>query len=405
MQLTMDTPVNVRTEAGAAVARIVVVSADAHRGEELAQAVRSAGGAWNVVAVLGGPQKAVAALGHSDPDVMVLDAAHDAVASLAQLEHVSQIYPGTQIVLLSDDHSPEALRAAMRIGVREVLPATIDTPSLLFAVRSVLDRRRADAPHEGRVVAFIPCKGGGGATFIATNVAYALAESGQRVILVDLDLQWGNAELFISDKNPTTTLASLASQIERVDSVFLSSSLVQVHPNLGILAAPEDAVNALDIRPEHIDVVLRLARAHYDVVVIDAGPSLDAVTVRALDYADLVLPVLQLNLPAVRDMRRLLKAFRALGYPTDKVKPIVNRYEKGGPVRLEDLEHAMGLPVFKTMPNDFGLASSSINQGIPIIKLAKHSGVAHAIRDLAGVFVTTEAESSRSWLSRMLRRA
>ncbi len=47
-------------------------------------------------------------------------------------------------------------------------------------------------------------------------------------------------------------------------------------------------MNALDIRPEHIDVVLRLARAHYDVVVIDAGPSLDAVTVRALDYADLV---------------------------------------------------------------------------------------------------------------------
>ncbi len=118
----MDTPVNVRTETGAAVSRIVVVSADAHRGEELAQAVRSAGGAWNVVAVHGGPQQAVAALGHSDPDAMVLDAAHDAVASLAQLEHVSQIYPGMQIVLLSDDHSPEALRAAMRIGVREVLP-------------------------------------------------------------------------------------------------------------------------------------------------------------------------------------------------------------------------------------------------------------------------------------------
>jgi pilus assembly protein CpaE len=129
------------------------------------------------------------------------------------------------------------------------------------------------------------------------------------------------------------------------------------------------------------------------------------VTVRALDYADLVLPVLQLNLPAVRDMRRLLKAFRALGYPTDKVKPIVNRYEKGGSVRLEDLEKAVGMQVFKTLPNDFGLASNSINQGIPITKLAKHSGIAHAIRDLAGVFVMTEAERSGGWLSRMLRRA
>jgi pilus assembly protein CpaE len=65
----------------------------------------------------------------------------------------------------------------------------------------------------------------------------------------------------------------------------------------------------------------------------------------------------------------------------------------------------MGVPVFKTMPNDFGLASNSVNQGIPIIKLAKHSGVAHAIRDLAGVFTKAEAETSRGWLSRMLRRA
>ena len=405
MQVTMDTPANVRTEGSAVVAKIAVVSADPLHGNDLALALRSAGGAWNVIAVLGGPQQVVAALGRSDPDAMVLDAPGDAAATLAQLERVVQIYPSMQVVLLSEDHSPEFLRAAMRVGVRDVLPRTIDTPTLLVAVRRVLDRRRLDAPHEGQVLAFIACKGGGGATFVATNTAYALAESGQRVILIDLDLQWGDAELFISDRKPTTTLATLASQIERVDSVFLASSLVQAHPNLGILAAPDDPVNALDIRPEHIDVVLRLARANYDIVIVDAGPSLDAVTVRALDYADRIFPVLQLNLPVVRDARRLLTAFRSLGYPNDKIKPIVNRYEKGGPVRLEDLEQTIGVPVFRTLPNDFGPASNSVNQGVPVTKLARHSAIANAIRDLSTTFARTEVEKTGGWLSRMLKRA
>ena len=401
----MDNPANARIESGTTVSRIAVVSPDAPHGNELALSLRSAGGAWNVIAVHGGPQQVVSALGRSDPDAMVLDAPVDATPLLAQLERVVQIYPGMQIVLLSEDHRPELLREAMRVGVRDVLPRTIDTPSLLVAVRRVLDRRRANAPHEGQVLAFIACKGGGGATFVATNTAYALAESGQRVILIDLDLQWGDAELFISDRKPTTTLATLASQIERVDSMFLASSLIQAHPNLGILAAPDDPVNALDIRPEHIDVVLRLARAHYDIVIVDAGPSLDAVTVRALDYADQIFPVLQLNLPVVRDARRMLKAFRSLGYPVDKIKPIVNRYEKGGPVRLEDLEQTIGVPVFKTLPNDFGPASNSVNQGVPVTQLARNSSIANAIRSLAAGFVKVEAEKSGGWLSRMLKRA
>jgi pilus assembly protein CpaE len=404
MPLKMDGSTSVRVENGATVSKIVVVSADAQRGSDLALALRSAGGAWNVFSVHGGPHQVVAAMGHSDPDAMLLDVQGDAGPELAQLERVAQVYPGMQVMLLSEQHGPELLREAMRVGVRDVLPRSIDTPSLLVAVRRVLDGRRSHAPPEARVLAFIACKGGGGATFVAANTAYALAESGQRVILIDLDLQWGSAELFVSDRKPTTTLAMFASQIERVDSVFLASSLVQVHPNLGILAAPDDPVSALDIRPEHIDVVLRLARAQYDIVIVDAGPSLDAVTVRALDYADLIFPVMQLNLPVVRDANRMLKAFRSLGYPADKIKPVVNRYEKGGSVRLEDLEQTIGIPVFKTLPNDFGAASNSVNQGVPVIKLARNSAIAQAIRDLAASFATTDVEKTGGWLRRMLRR-
>jgi len=395
------------TRAAAALAtHIAVVGADGAHVDALAQSLRSAGGAWQVTAVHGGPQQMVAALGRSDPDVVVLDAPGDCTGVLDALQRTRTTYPRMQAVLLADDHSPELLRNALRAGVRDVLPRALDVPQLLVAVRRVAEARGAESPREGRVIAFIACKGGGsGATFIATNAAYAMAESGLKVVLLDLNLQWGDAALFLTDRKPPATLATLAAQIDRLDTMLLASSLVPAHANLGILAAPEDPVHALDVRPEHIDVVLRLARASYDVVVLDVGRALDAVTVRALDYADFILPVLQLSLPFIRDGRRLMDAFKALGYPRDKVKPVVNRYEKGGSVRLDDLEHALGVPAYATLPNDFGAVSNSINQGVPVVQLARRSAMAHAIRDFARALTQQQVPAAPAgWLSRMLGR-
>jgi pilus assembly protein CpaE len=395
-----------RTDSPPLAARIVVVGADTLHVDALAVTLRGASSGWQVTPVHGGPAQMVAALGRADPDVAVLDAPGDCAAALAPLERALQVYPRMQVVLLADDHSPELLRTALRAGVRDVLPRNLDAAQLLAAVRRVIDARATERPREGRVLAFMACKGGGsGATFIATNVAYALAEAGQRVILLDLNLQWGDASMFLTDRKPTANLATLAAQIERVDAMLLASSLVPAHANLGILAAPDDPVHALDVRPEHIDVVLRLARAHYDVVVLDVGRALDAVTVRALDYADCILPVLQLTLPFVRDGRRLMDAFRSLGYTKDKIRPVVNRYEKGGPVKLDDLEHALGVPACVTLPNDFGAVSSSINQGVPVTQLARRSAIAHAIREFACTLTQQPVAAPAGWLSRMLGRA
>ncbi len=85
---------------------------------------------------------------------------------------------------------------------------------------------------------------------------------------------------------PATTLAEVARNIQRLDASFLAASVVQVTPNYSVLAAPEDPAQSIEVKPEHIEVLLDLAVNHYDFVILDVGRQLDAVTIKALDRAE-----------------------------------------------------------------------------------------------------------------------
>jgi pilus assembly protein CpaE len=387
--------------------RVLVAGEDHAALNRIAEALRAAGAAAEVANHGGGIDQIMNAVARADPDVLVLRMPQADQQSLELVDRVGHLYPALSCILQCNDQSPDFLLRAMRAGVREVLPDAAGADAIVGAVGHVAQKRAPRMQREGKILAFVSCKGGGGgATFLATNLAYALAAvEAQKVILIDLNLQWGDATFFLSDRKPVSTLADLAVQIQRLDAEYLASSLVAVHENLGVLAAPQDPLHAMDVKPEHLDVLLRLARANYDFVILDAGRALDAVTVRAFDYADTIFPVLQLSLPFIRDGKRVLDAFRALEYPQDKIRLIVNRYEKGGGIRLADMEEAVGAKVFRTFPNDYETVTASVNQGVPVIKLATGSAITKAIREFAHALVPVHAKQGSSWFTRVLGRA
>ncbi len=221
------------------------------------------------------------------------------------------------------------------------------------------------------------------------------------MLLIDLNGQFGDAALYVSDQKPSMTLSDLCSQIARMDAAFLESCLVQVSPGFGVLAAADDASAAATIKPEHIDSILRIARQNYDYVLLDVGRQIDAVSLRALDSADVVYPVLQLALPDIRDGRRLLDIFRSLGYAGERIRLIVNRYEKGGRLRLHDLELALGAEVLHTLPNDYAAATDSVNQGIPALQLSRSSPVARSLSDLVEVVTARRLADRGGLLTRL----
>lgn len=332
------------------------------------------------------------------PDLLLLDDPQG--RDLAVLEQLGASHPRMATILVSEAQSLAFMMEAMRAGVREVLFTSALADTMFPAVDRIEEKLQQHTHLNGKVLAFVSCKGGSGATFLATNLGYALAElAGKRVALIDLNLQFGDASLFVADHKPLATLADVALQMHRLDASLLASSMMAITPNFSVLAAPEDPVHAGDVKPEHIDALLRLARRHYDFVILDVGRSLDPVSVRALDQADTIYPVLQTTLPYIRDGKRLIEVFRSLGYPKEKVHVIVNRHQKKGDIRLHDLETACGTPVFMSIPNHYEAAAASVNQGVPVMKLAKGSPIAKSLKNFAVQLAGSTRDDKKSWLS------
>jgi len=176
-----------------------------------------------------------------------------------------------------------------------------------------------------------------------------------------------------------------------------------VSPNYTLVAAPEDPAHATEVKPEHIEVLLNLAAKHYDFVIIDAGRNLDAVTLKALDRADFIFPVLQLTVPFMRDASRLLVLFRALGYDKEKIRLLINRFERGGEITLDDVKRTFGVDAYRTIPNNYQAVASAVNQGRPIASFARNNPVAKALQDLAQA-LARPADSGNALLGRLLRR-
>ena len=339
------------------------------------------------------------------PALVVIDANDFEPSDADMLERLSKHYQDASFILLTREHHQDLLIRAMRAGVREVL----QLPLVHRAFHEAMDRIAASAGvstvREGKVLAFISCKGGSGATFISTNFGYALATlADKKVMLIDLHGQFGDAALYVSEQRPAMTLSDVCSQIARIDGPFLESCLVHVTSGFGILAASDDPASAVELKSEHIDVILRVARQHYDYIVLDVGRQIDALSLRALDSADAIYPVLQLGLPDIRDGRRLLEIFRTLGYTTDKTRLIVNRYEKGGKLRLQDLQSALGAEILQTIPNDYAAVTDSVNQGVPVLRLSRTAPVSRSLCELVEAVTAHRVPENKGLFDRLFGR-
>lgn len=337
------------------------------------------------------------------PDVLLIERLFCEAAELNHVEEITSHYPSCAVVLLCANHSPEFLIGAMRAGVREVLASPTPPEALSAAMERIAAKLVMTQRNRAKVLSFMSVKGGSGGTFIASNLGWELAER-QRVLLIDLNLQFGDALTFVHDGAPACTVADVARDISRLDASLLASCTVKVSPKYSVLAAPADLAQTVEVTAGHIEAIMAIAAAQYDFIIIDVPRSLDPLALCALDAADCIYLVMQSALPDVRNANRLLQAFRSLGYPSDRTELVLNRYDRRAEIDAEQLQRSLGRVKVHTIANSYREVHASINHGEPLTKKSRSNQVARQLCELADSFQPTQ-QAARGFLGRLLRSA
>lgn len=336
----------------------------------------------------------------SAPDLLVVGpdmALEDALVSVREIRDEGG---HTGVVLCPAEITQQLLYAALRAGVDDVVPAGASSAEVGSVLEEALRRatRRSAGADEasvpaprGHVVTVLSMKGGVGKTVVASNVAVALAGLEKSVVLVDLDLQFGDVGIMLG-LEPVQTIVGAVQSGDRLDAEMLRGFLVEHPSGLRALLAPTLPEDAEIVTASRIDRIIGLLVTMFDYVVIDTPPSLDEAVLTALDRSDRVVVVTMMDVASVKNSRVSLQKLRQLGYNGSLVDIMLNRADSKVFLKVEEVEQAIGMPIKYRLPSDLQIPRS-VNKGVPVVMDAPRSQPAKVLQDTARSIVAEREEA------------
>jgi pilus assembly protein CpaE len=306
------------------------------------------------------------------PELIILDLGEDPDLGIKLAHFLSEASPGQKFVAVGPHLQPDLLLSAMRAGVVDYLPRPVTAEAFQTAVERVRQLMGAGAKEgakqPGVLYAFYSAKGGAGTTTVATNFAVVLQRlTGKRTLIVDLDLELGEIALLLGVQ-PRFNFVDMVQNFHRMDAELLASYIERHESGVHLLSAPYQPEKAEVVTGDEIRKILTFLRKHYDYVVVDTSKSFSPATLAAFEQADLAFIVTNVDLASLRNIQRGLPLMkRMMGRSEDHVRLIVNRYNSASDISLKDVEHTLGLPIFRALSNDYEGVSRSINTGKPIV--------------------------------------
>jgi pilus assembly protein CpaE len=235
-----------------------------------------------------------------------------------------------------------------------------------------------------RTVAVYSPKGGVGTTTVATNIAIAaVARRPDRVILVDLALQFGGVATLL-DLNPKQTLADIVRDESSLrEPELLRTYAIRHDSGLHVLAAPAAPEDAETIKPSHIALILQTLLEGYDMVVVDAGSTLDERVLTIFGAVETVVLVVTPEIAALKSMHALLDYLGEAGTIGHKSIFVLNDLFAREILKLRDVESFLGTKMDIELPYDAFLYLKAVNEGVPIVTGAPGSIPAERLAKLS----------------------
>jgi pilus assembly protein CpaE len=314
-------------------------------------------------------------------DVIVL--VHDpAMKPRAQLAGVRE-HTSAPVVFAAERPTTELVRWALDAGIADVLSLPITRETAIFAIEKAVHaaRRSDESSPNGRVVTVFSPKGGSGKSVVATNLAVAAAALGRkRTLLVDLDLQFGDAAIMLG-VSPNSTVRELIGTPTELDAEKLSVYTERHSSGVSVLPAPMNPEEAELVREDAIRSLLTVARSAYDLVVVDTAPFFYGPMLATLDQTDQLLLLCNPDVPTLKNVRLTLKTLELLSFGQDRLRMVLNR---ANPAVMDrgDVEAALDRKVDFVLPLDAAVPQA-VNQAMAAVLAETETPFSAAMLDLA----------------------
>jgi pilus assembly protein CpaE len=316
-------------------------------------------------------------------------------------------YTRAPLILLASNGSPALLEEALEHDVADVLLLPQLTDNVVFSIRKaghVGKRLTGTQQRHGRLVTVFSPKGGTGKTVTATNVGSSLAKHwGKRALLLDLDLQFGDAAIMLGIE-PEKTIYDLVTAPGELDSEKLAGYTTRHASGLDVLPAPLRPEDAELVTEAKLARLLEVARESYDVIVVDTSPFFHGPMLATLDRTDELLLLCGLDVPTLKNVRLSLQTLDLLSFPPDRIKLVLNRANSKVGMKPKEVESALERKIDFEIPSD-RIVPLAVNRGNPAVLSDPKTEFSRAIRAMAKELVAAQAaaKQKKSFLATLAR--
>ena len=295
---------------------------------------------------------------------------------------------GTIAILVNDRIDVELVNKAAQYGIRKVLPVDgIGAEEFSENIKTVylLEKQRVlDNNEEKRVrckaIGFFGGKGGTGKTTLAVGVASQLARAGKRVMLMDLDLQFGDVVMAL-DLDTKYSIVDLVQDRGGITIENINNFSVEHSTGMSVLCAPKSSEYAEFVTAAHVERIIDIMRPYYEYLIIDLPSSFNDITITACENCEEILLVYNNEILSLNNAKVCYTILDQL-HQRDKIRIILNKTEKSL-IKTQDFEEMFQMPVFAKIPADYQAALLSVNKGQAITVAQPKSAVSKAISDMA----------------------
>jgi pilus assembly protein CpaE len=343
----------------------------------------------DVIGIVDGLNESWQTLQETSPDLVVVACAGYSDRAIFFIDSAVKQSRERPVVVLTMGSPNGFVRRVFESGADDIITLPEDPDRVAFTLMKAIARRQGAAIASGAALGAMVCvlgpKGGTGKTLTATNLAAALAQRGERAVIVDLDLQFGDVGLALGLR-PDKTIYDLARSGGSLDEEKLDAYLIDHESGAKVLLAPTRPDQAAAVTVDFMRDTFQHLRQMSDFVIVDTPPGFTPEVIAAIDSSSHVCMVGMLDSLSLKNTKLGLETLELMGYDPDRIAIVLNRADSRVGISLEDVDAVIGRTPSIHIPSDREIPIS-VNEGVPIVMAEERAEASKAFRTLADFYM------------------